>query len=546
MHIPSFCDCLNLSSRVAYLAISPAPHGIHSRPIPTLSKPNTKMPVDIPSGSPLAETLQNDVQQKLMELGWSTSGLDDSAMAEYIVLSVSGGKNEQDVASELSELLSPEDVGIQEFVTWLFQHAQALTAGETMQSVSDNKTELDRSGDAQMKAEDAEMEVDATGDVQADGSMYAARKQALLAYLLTFSRPTGPKSMRTRDKRMLGQLNKALDRSGDKVLHRVKGAGGGVGRINSSHGREPPKGPASRGPRGTMNRLANMPGPQRQMNAMNQMGMNNPATALANLTPQQQMQLMAMYEQQAKMMAEIFNPQQQQHSGGGGKSLFERVGNGPPRQNHFNKKTHNHASQNGAEADPGSSMEVEPGSQTTPNQDHDTTMCRFNLTCTKPDCYFVHQSPAAPPGVAVDMSDTCSFGAACKNRKCTGKHPSPAKLGPQRAEQECKFFPNCTNVACPFKHPAMPPCRNGADCTVANCKFFHVKTPCKFDPCLNPSCPFKHTEGQKRGSYNDKVWVNPEGEDGKQHVSDRKFVDETAGEEELIVPVKAEIDGIVT
>lgn len=55
---------------------------------------------------------------------------------------------------------------------------------------------------------------------------------------------------------------------------------------------------------------------------------------------------------------------------------------------------------------------------------------------------------------------------------------------------------------------------------------------CKFNPCLNPSCAFKHEEGQKRGKFDDKVWVAGE----KEHVSERKFVDESEGVEELIVP----------
>lgn len=55
---------------------------------------------------------------------------------------------------------------------------------------------------------------------------------------------------------------------------------------------------------------------------------------------------------------------------------------------------------------------------------------------------------------------------------------------------------------------------------------------CKFNPCLNPTCTFKHVEGQKRGKFEDKVWV---ADSAKEHVSERKFVNED-GAEELIVP----------
>lgn len=79
-------------------------------------------------------------------------------------------------------------------------------------------------------------------------------------------------------------------------------------------------------------------------------------------------------------------------------------------------------------------------------------------------------------------------------------------------------------------------CKFGAACTRPDCKFFHptgnVKD-CKFNPCLNPECPFKHAEGQKRGKFGDKVWT---AEQSKEHVSDRKFVDDKMKDEELVLP----------
>jgi hypothetical protein len=49
---------------------------------------------------------------------------------------------------------------------------------------------------------------------------------------------------------------------------------------------------------------------------------------------------------------------------------------------------------------------------------------------------------------------------------------------------------------------------------------------------LNPACPFKHVDGQKRGKFEDKVWV---ANGNEEHVSERKFVDDD-GKEELIIP----------
>ena len=367
-------------------------------------------------------------------------------------------------------------------------------------------------------------------------------------------------------KRIMGQISKAMDRSGDAVLHRVRPQQG-TERINM-HNRMPPK-----GPRGDQNRTQR-PQVNGRASGTPQGGMQNGVNVapVMQMTPQQQMQLMAMYEEQARMMSQIFSPQQQQsfmptmsQSQVGsnfrntglplqqqqGRSLFDRVEAQPQRVNgnHINQRYHggNQTQNTGDDAmnddgfngDISSSMEVE-SSQNKHAETSPETICKFNLKCTKQDCPYAHQSPEAPPGTTIDLDDVCPFGAACKNRKCVGRHPSPAqKLGHQ-TQQDCRFFPNCTNAKCPFRHPTMPMCRNGADCKTEGCKFTHVKTMCRFNPCLNPSCPYKHAEGQARGKFGDKVWVAGEGD--REHVSDRKFVDDEMAEEELVVPDgKAEV-----
>ena len=357
-------------------------------------------------------------------------------------------------------------------------------------------------------------------------------------------------------RRMMGQISKAMDRSSDSALHRVRPQQG-TERINM-HNRAPPK-----GPRSEQNRIPRMQPNGRSIGSPHRSSqVGSTPGPLMQMTPQQQMQLMAMYEEQARMMSQIFSPQQQQFfmpgtpqgtsnpafSAGGppsnpqaGRSLFERIESNPQRKN----GAYNHPngggfrSQNGfegsavADTDISSSMEVE-SSQNNPLELSPDTTCKFNLKCTKQDCPFAHQSPEAPPGTTIDLNDICPFGAACKNRKCVGRHPSPAqKLGFQ-TQQDCKFFPNCTNPKCPFRHPTMPMCRNGADCKTEGCKFTHVKTMCRFNPCLNPTCPYKHAEGQSRGKFGDKVWV-ADGAD-KQHVSERKFIDDETADEELVLP----------
>ena len=543
------------------------------------------MAVEVTLNTPLAEALSNVVQPKLSEVGWSTGGLDDSALGEYIILMLVNGKSQEQIAVELSNdllNLGPDDTGATDFANWLFEQVHILNGelngppaphtsqeqqGRAIPSYIDEGS-LARGGNRQPNDEggtDADMG-EAMDAVQ-NGVMYASytRDLPILISLTEANRPTGPKSMRNPsrngNKRMIGQISKAMDRSSDAVLHRVRPQQG-TERINM-HSRPPPK-----GPRIDQNRISRTQLNTRPMSMPNgSMPTGGAAGPMIQMTPQQQMQLMSMYEEQARMMQQLFSPQQQQqtfmptinpnfHNTGTpsrqqpGRSLFERVEGKPQRQNgHFNKgsqfnggnlqsqepSTVTDIPRNHTNGDVSSSMEVE-SSQDNPPESASENICRFNLTCMKKDCPYAHQSPEAPPGTTIDVNDECPFGAACKNRKCVGRHPSPAQKISHQSEQDCRFFPHCTNPSCPFRHPtAMPPCRFGADCSKEGCKFTHVKTMCRFNPCLNPQCPFKHADGQKRGVYGDKVWRVADDSEEKGHVSERKFVSEM-GEEELVVP----------
>lgn len=312
---------------------------------------------------------------------------------------------------------------------------------------------------------------------------------------------------------MLNQINRNLDRQGDSALHRVRGHQGN-GRIGS-HGQNPMKG--IRGGRGG-----------RPMGGMGMQG--NMGAGMMQMSPENQMQIMSMLEEQARMMSQLMpgfvspavNPAFQ-NGGQQGRSLFDRVEPQARRGGRFQGRGGHQQRNRGAES---GDVEMDIGMDGEQDESNPNTVCRFNLRCTRKDCPFAHQSPVAPEGTAVDVTDICSFGAACKNRKCTGRHPSPAVKSAHQAEEMCRFFPNCTNPHCHFKHPDMPLCRNGADCKTEGCKFTHIQIPCKFNPCMNPRCTYKHAEGQ-RGSIGDKVWTA---------TSERKFVADENAPEELVKP----------
>ncbi|KAK8206716.1 hypothetical protein M8818_004550 [Zalaria obscura] len=523
------------------------------------------MAAEVVAGTPLAEALQGAVQTKLVDMGWSTGALDDSALLEYIIMMVVHKKTQEEVAQELStDLLGldPSDTSGADFARWLFETVNTLNAqlngapvAQTQQPEQAQSQQMDASAQEFVPAGGDMAMDDASGVPDAPSGPKAMRNAAV---------PKGPRNGRA----MLGQVNKAMDRSGDASLHHIKGAAG-AGRIGKN--REPPKGPRN-------NNMAN-----RMQNAMNGgrgMGMGGAQAMMANnpmmqgVSPQQQMQMLKLLEEQSRMMAQILGPNAAGQFGNapainpaffkgqqsGGKSLFDRVEG--KRQNGFQKRQPRQQST----TDGDTAMDGDTSTTTADGEKKESfdVLCKYNHNCTNASCPYAHAGPATTAGTTVDLSDTCSFGAACQNRKCSGKHPSPATRRQHLSTAvDCKFFPNCKfppspfltlhtginadtgfNPRCPFKHPSTPACRNGADCTVEGCTYSHSTVMCRYNPCLNPGCSFKHAEGQKRGKFEDKVWkaegFDREGAEAKDraHVSERFGSLAQEGEEELILPGK--------
>lgn len=519
------------------------------------------MTVAIELNTPLADALNAAIQPKLEEYGWATGGGDDAALTEYIILMLVNNKTQNEVAQELSaDLLGldPNDAGLLDFCNWLFSTIDSLAVQfGASNAQSGVVTAL---GETVTADGDQDMDMSSANDGPSEFNAYVIKisPSKILAAILTLTRPTGPKAMRNgggetrgRGKRMMGQINRAMDRTHESVLHRVRGSSGNE-RINT-HNRAPPTGPrmgAGRLPRGGPNTrpasiqhgLANMQGMNPAAAGMNGAMGGMGGMAAWGMMPGQppQADVMALLQQQQQMLSAM--QQQLMHQNGGKNGGFNGQGRGKPQ--HPNQRGnfrgrgghqqngHNSHSSEGPKADTTASQGEDidmSGAKREPVNPEDT-ICRFNLTCSNKDCKFAHQSPAAPRGITIDVNDVCSFGAACKNFKCVGRHPSPATKAAHQSELDCKFWPNCQNPHCLFKHPSKPPCRNGGDCKTPACEFYHTTVMCKFKPCTNRFCTFKHEDGQ-RGTFADKVWTA----DGtKEHVSERKFADDKVKEEEIL------------
>lgn len=571
-----------LTTTTTFYAFVAEKHLTHSPPLRYLAT----MSVD--KDSPLAQAIQKAVQPKLIDNGW-VADENDTELSEYVTLMVISGKTQEQVVSEVgTELLGvgEDDPAVAEVARWLFSQVPALSAqvnggGQQQQQAQAADQTM---GDQSIQSGAAQA-ADAGQDAQMDDASSApegvyvypffSHQTAYAPYMmnpmakawfynpfsmtqmLTMNSPSGPKAMRNgttpgargRGGRMLGQMHRNMDRSQDDPLRRIKGAAGGqAGRINAHAGRDAPRGPRGNLANGMQRAMNGRPGQNAQM---------FPQQPAANLSPQQQMQFLQMMEMQSNMMAQMFG------QGAPNMAAFAQ-----PQQGH--SKPYNKRGQNGVGPKGNNRQHIHPGGMnpaetsmdvdtamnedgTTARKDPFDTLCKFNDRCTNPTCHFAHQSPAAPPGTTIDLSDRCSFGAACENKKCAGKHPSSAQRRQHLKEEvDCKFYPHCTNANCPFKHPDMPLCRNGANCTVPGCKFTHSKIMCRYNPCLNAKCTYKHAEGQKRGTFEDKVWTPGQGQNGapepegfdreaavRQEGKSDRFAglkEEAGAQEELILP----------
>ena len=136
------------------------------------------------------------------------------------------------------------------------------------------------------------------------------------------------------------------------------------------------------------------------------------------MTSQQQMELYAMLEQQSRLMAQMFSPQQPMMMANGaqapmlnggmntayspqnsGRSLFDRVQPNPqaPPNGGFRKGQQAGGNKPNAQKQDNmavpSAMDVELAPA--PEKPSPNTTCKFNLSCKNKDCIFAHQSPAA-------------------------------------------------------------------------------------------------------------------------------------------------------
>lgn len=126
-------------------------------------------------GTPLAEALGNVIQPKLVEMGWSSDGGDDSALTEYVILMLVNGKTQEQIAGELSNDLlglGEGDTQALDFSRWLFEQVDTLNnqingggaaasnepaVGQAIPSAAEQNTGFPQSSDPNSGSQNVEM-----------------------------------------------------------------------------------------------------------------------------------------------------------------------------------------------------------------------------------------------------------------------------------------------------------------------------------------------------------------------------------------------------
>ncbi|RMD41645.1 hypothetical protein DV735_g3481, partial [Chaetothyriales sp. CBS 134920] len=317
--------------------------------------------------TPLAEALSTTIHQRIVEESWTTE--DDTALAEYIVLMLANGKTQDQVAAELAGELLQDAHGTEEFAKWLFEQVAALSGTQAPEPRIVGMTDLETRVQSDELAHDA------------DAAMVPAAYDADMGDGAPDNAPKGPRGMHTSKGTRGGRG--AISKP-DSTLHRTQGND----RINS-HMRGAPKGPRNiqnapvrPGMQKALNGLMGQP-QLPQMPMLQNSGMQ-PGLQMGSLTPEQQMQYMQMFEQQAQMMAQMM--QMNQNMSNGNRSLFDRVerGRGGHRSARRAAGVQNGASRPQAEGEQKDGDIGADGQQPPQPASHDpfTIMCKYNTRWT--------------------------------------------------------------------------------------------------------------------------------------------------------------------
>lgn len=119
--------------------------------------------------------------------------------------------------------------------------------------------------------------------------------------------------------------------------------------------------------------------------------------------------------------------------------------------------------------------------------------CKYDKTCHRLDCNFMHSKPLLVGSSAGPSAPPLASSVVpVQNYKTITAKPLPAL---------CKFYPGCTNGLCPYYHPKM--CRFGRNCmNKVECNFYHHDLPGSGGPGVGAEFHEVHSKDKFK-------WISP-------------------------------------
>ncbi|PWN33680.1 uncharacterized protein FA14DRAFT_161412 [Meira miltonrushii] len=410
--------------------------------------------LDLSIDSPEAKQLQDIVQKEIARRGWS-EGEEDAVMSEYVLVMVANKKTQQQIESELKDLLGEDqqnaEAGVESFVSWLWQEASKILGLNVEPQIQHEKNVVDMKFRSRRSA---------SPENRASGSRYEDRRSA-----------THNHDRQQSDRWQAGQDNKPTrelfppksdpnsevgmaadrmdegenDREGQRSL-RIAGRGRG-NKQNSMFKRSLEQAHRSNGAQGqSIFARAGVPNPRAEEFV--------PASAPQPITTQPS------------------DPSQ---------NLLFRIDPMMPNNAAAPASNGNNEDSN-APAD-------------FPTQPLDAALCRWGLKCTSPTCIYSHPSPSAVTlsrqtgeDPIVLRQEPCHYQKDCTRADCDFSHISPAvKFVLAKADRAASMaFGNATTTSQPKttldsaltsgsndNDPSSIPCRYGSACYRQGCHFSH-------------------------------------------------------------------------
>lgn len=398
-----------------------------------------------------AKRLQDVVQREIARRGWS-EGEEDAVMSEYVLVMVANKKTQEQIESELKDLLGEEqdpEAGVESFVSWLWQEASNILGSDIKPQIQREKNVVDMKFRSRRSA---------SPENRASGSRYEDK------------RSIAPNHDRHQSDRWQADQNGKPTR--DLIASNTDPESGiSVGGMASDRMDEVEIGQEDQ-------RSLRIAGRGR-MNKQNNMFKRSLEQAHRSNETQGQSSQPSIFAR-----AGVPNPRADE---------FVPASNSPTQANdsHQNLLLRIDPMMPNNAAAPDQKSEVNSTPTDFPTQPLDSALCRWGLKCTSPTCIYSHPSPSAVilsrqtgEDPLVLRQEPCHYQKDCTRADCDFSHISPAvKYVLAKADRAASMalgfldqkytLDSAMNSDANNNDPSSIPCRYGSACYRQDCHFSH-------------------------------------------------------------------------